>query len=71
MDPSNLIANKPENNCLPKNKKYIPNEEEIDAFIEHFILTCRALGMDENSLDDYSETWEPIKKAILNKLPIG
>lgn len=61
MDPSNLVANKPENNCLPKIKKYLANEEETDAFIEHFISTCRALGMDEGTLDDYNETWDPIK----------
>jgi hypothetical protein len=61
MDPSTLTYSKPENNCLPKCKKYLANETECDVFIEHFISTCRVLGMDENSLEDYIETWHPIK----------
>ncbi len=71
MDPSTLIFNKPENNCLPKNKKYLSNEDEVDAFIEHFLDTCRSLGMDEGSLDDYYEAWIPIKQSILNKISVG
>jgi hypothetical protein len=61
MDPSTLVANKPENNCLPKVKKYLANEEEVDGFIDHFLNTCSSLGMDEGTMDDYRETWEPIK----------